>query len=125
RALGVARHRAAEHRHERDAELAARHQAMDAGLRRLEDIARERGLSDEVAAVLRAQHDARKQRYPESMDHGVELAALGAELRLELIAVEREYLFQLLRDGKITDESRRRIERELDLEEASIFCRKG
>src|SRR5207248_3924511 len=28
RALGVARHRAAEHRHERDAELAARHQAM-------------------------------------------------------------------------------------------------
>ena len=59
------------------------------------------------------------------MDDGVELAALGAELRLELIAVEREYLFDLLRDGKITDESRRRLERELDLEEESIFCRKG
>ena len=108
----------------RYAELAARHQAMDAGLRRLEDIARERGLSDEVAAVLRAQHDARKQRYPKSMDDGIELAALGAELRLELIAVEREYLFQLLRDGKITDESRRRLERDLDLEEAAILARR-
>ena len=54
----------------------------------------------------------------------MEVAALSAELRLELIAVEREYLYQLLRDGKLTDESRRRIERELDLEEASIACRK-
>jgi len=31
----------------------------------------------------------------------------------------------LLRDGKITDESRRQIERELDLEEQLITCRKG
>src|SRR5438105_4733578 len=123
--LGVARHRAAERRRERDAELTARHQAMEAGLRRLEELARERGLSDEVAAVLRARHDARRQQYPKSMEDGVELAALGADLRLELIAVEREYLYGLLRDGKITDESRRRLERELDLEEASIFCRKG
>ena len=105
-------------------ELAARHEAMEAGLRRLEELARERGLSDEVAGVLRARHDARRQQYPKSMEDGVELAALGADLRLELIAVEREYLYGLLRDGKITDESRRRLERELDLEEASIFCRK-
>jgi CPA1 family monovalent cation:H+ antiporter len=97
---------------------------MDAGLRRLEEIARERGLSEEVRRVLRARHDARRQQYPKSLEDGVELAALGAKLRLELIAVEREHLFQLLRDGKITDESRRRIERDLDLEEASIFCRK-
>jgi CPA1 family monovalent cation:H+ antiporter len=44
---------------------------------------------------------------------------------MELIEVEREFLYQLLRDGKITDESRRRIERELDLEEASIACKPG
>jgi len=37
-----------------------------------------------------------------------------------LIAAEREYIFRLLRDGQITDEARRRIERELDLEEAGI-----
>ena len=35
------------------------------------------------------------------------------------------FLYQMLRDGKLTDESRRRIERELDLEEESIACRKG
>ena len=29
-----------------------------------------------------------------------------------------------VRDGLITDEARRRIERELDLEEASIACKK-
>jgi CPA1 family monovalent cation:H+ antiporter len=123
--LGVARHRAAEHRREHNAELAARRQAMEAGFRRLEEIARERGLSGEVAAILRARHEARTQQYPKSLEDGVEVAALSAKLRLELIAVEREHLYQLLRDGKITDESRRRLERELDLEEAGIFCREG
>src|SRR6266566_4155040 len=34
--------------------------------------------------------------------------------------VEREYIFRLLQNGQITDEARRRIERELDLEEAGI-----
>src|SRR6266446_4212157 len=48
--LGVARHRATEHRREHDAELAARHEALDAGLRRLEELVRERDLPDEVAA---------------------------------------------------------------------------
>ena len=48
----------------------------------------------------------------------------AAELRLELIAAEREYIYGLLQRGEITDEARRRIERELDLEEASIACKK-
>jgi hypothetical protein len=30
----------------------------------------------------------------------------------------------MLREGKITDESRRKVERELDLEEAIIACKK-
>ena len=44
-------------------------------------------------------------------------------LRIELIAAEREFIYQLLQRGEITDEGRRRIERELDLEEASIACK--
>ena len=123
--LGVTRRRGEEYKQEREAELAARYEAMDAGFRRLEEIAKERRLPEEVPALLRARHDARRQQFPNSMTDGMEVAALSAELRLELIAVEREYLYQLLRDGKLTDESRRRIERELDLEEASIFCKKG
>jgi len=40
-----------------------------------------------------------------------------------LIATERKFIHILLRDGKITDETRRRIERDLDLEEASLSNR--
>jgi monovalent cation/hydrogen antiporter len=42
---------------------------------------------------------------------------------MDLIKAEREYIYQLLRDGKINDETRRKIERELDLEEAIIACK--
>jgi CPA1 family monovalent cation:H+ antiporter len=122
--LGLARHREKEQRQERSAELAARHDAMDAGLRRLEELVRERGLPEEVAAGLRERAHTRRQQFPRSLTDGNELTALGAQLRTELISAERAHLYQLLRDGKINDESRRRIERELDLEEASIACKK-
>jgi hypothetical protein len=36
-------------------------------------------------------------------------------------SAEREYIYRLSREGKITDEARRRIERE---QEASIACKK-
>ena len=49
---------------------------------------------------------------------------LSNNLRLELIAAERDFLYELLRDGKITDKSRRRLERDLDLEEAAILARR-
>ena len=55
---------------------------------------------------------------------GLDVALAVAELRSNLIAVEREYIYQLLRVGRITDEARRRIERELDLEEEGIACKK-
>ena len=54
------------------------------------------------------------------MSDGLDAASVAADLRAELIAAEREYIYRLLQDGRITDEARRRIERELDLEEASI-----
>jgi CPA1 family monovalent cation:H+ antiporter len=44
-------------------------------------------------------------------------------LTRELISAERKFIHALLRDGKITDEVRRRIERDLDLEEASLANR--
>jgi len=45
------------------------------------------------------------------------------DLTRELIAKERKFIHALLRDGKIADERRRRIERDLDLEEASLSNR--
>ena len=52
-----------------------------------------------------------------------DVSAAGTELTRELIAAERKFIHVLLRDGKITDETRRRIERDLDLEEASLANR--
>jgi CPA1 family monovalent cation:H+ antiporter len=89
----------------------------------LDEFARENELPDIVAAALRARDDTRRQLSPRNGTDEQDYAELGATLRLKLIAAEREYVYQLLREGKITDESRRRIEHELDLEEASIQAR--
>ena len=44
-------------------------------------------------------------------------------MRLRLIGVEREVLHRLLREGRLAAEARRRLERELDLEEAYLSMR--
>jgi CPA1 family monovalent cation:H+ antiporter len=86
----------------------------------LEQLAADRGISPEVLAVLRARHDYRAVRFPDPTSNQPDAALAAADLRSELIAAEREYIFRLLQDGRITDDARRRIERELDLEEAGI-----
>ena len=72
---------------------------------------------------MRARHDYRVGRLPRNTGDGLKGAFVAAELRTELIAAERAYIYRLLQDGRITDEARRRIERELDLEEASVACK--
>ena len=47
-----------------------------------------------------------------------EPAADAARLQLRLIAAERSTVTRLYEENRISDEARRRIERELDLEEA-------
>ena len=42
------------------------------------------------------------------------------EIELVLIAAERERINELYRQGTLKDEARRRLERELDLREASL-----
>jgi CPA1 family monovalent cation:H+ antiporter len=75
-------------------------------------------------AILRARHEYRAGRLPRTTADETGASAVAADLRMELIAAEREYIYRLLQDGKITDEARRHIERELDLEEASIACKR-
>jgi CPA1 family monovalent cation:H+ antiporter len=123
RALGLTRDGVAERDRERAEELRARHGARDVAERRLDKLAADGDVAPDVAAALAARNAQRTQQMPKRVDDGFEAAAENARLRLELIKAEREYLHQLLREGKITDESRRRLERELDLEEASIACK--
>ena len=122
--LGLARARADEDRREHEAELAARWGALDIARSRLDELASETDVPSEVLTVLRAHDDYRSGRLPRSVTDGVETAAMTGDLRTELIGAEREYFYRLLQQGQITDESRRRLERELDLEEAIIAGRR-
>jgi CPA1 family monovalent cation:H+ antiporter len=122
--LGVGDEGRAERRREEEAELTARNEAIRAARQHLEKIAGERNLSAAVVEFLNARHDHRARLIPSDLDGGRAALRLSNDLRLELIAAEREFLQQLLRDGKITDESRRRLERDLDLEEAAILARR-
>jgi len=122
--LGLARHAADERQRERKAELDARSQALDVAQDRLGQVAADGKISAEALAILRARHDYRAGRLVEHKADGNDAAATAAELRTQLIAAEREFIYRLLQQGQITDEARRRIERELDLEEAGIACKK-
>ena len=90
---------------------------------RLQEIAAERNLPEEAAELLSTYHDNLRRQFPKSMSDGVERAALTDGIRLELIEAERQHLHRMLREGRITDELRRRIERELDLEEVALTGR--
>ena len=122
--LGVNRDRRTERRREQEAELAARNAAIEASRRHLERLAGERNLSAEAVEFLNARHDHRSRLIPSNLDDGREAIHSHNDIRLELIAAERNFLYELLRDGKITDETRRRLERDLDLEEATILARR-
>jgi CPA1 family monovalent cation:H+ antiporter len=122
--LGVADAGRSEHVAEHESEIAARREALEAALKSLDAITADRELSDEVVRLLRARHEIRISQLPDSLDPDrYEVTATGTTLTRELIAAERKFIHVLLRDGKITDEIRRRIERDLDLEEASLANR--
>ena len=122
--LGVASDGRSEHLAEHEAEIAARRDALATALQSLEAMTDNRELSDEVVRLLRARHEIRTGQLPDSLDPDRHDATiLGAELTRELIAIERKCIHTLLRNGSITDETRRRIERDLDLEEAGLANR--
>jgi len=118
--LGLGRHAADERDREQQAELAARADALQLAQMRLESLVANKQIAPEVLAVLRARHDDRFGRLPNPGSDRFDPAAAAANVRSDLIALERQYIYGLLREGRITDEARRRIERELDLEEAAI-----
>jgi Na+/H+ antiporter len=122
--LGVAQAGRAEHLAEHESEIAARREALGVALKSLEAMTDDRDLSDEVVKLLRARHEIRANQLPGSLDPAAhDASAAGTALTRELIAAERKFIHVLLRDGRITDETRRRIERDLDLEEASLANR--
>jgi Na+/H+ antiporter len=122
--LGIGAAGRDEHVAEHEQEIAARREALAVALKSLDAMTDDRELSEEVVKLLRARHEIRANQLPASLDPDAhEVTAQGTALTRELIGAERKFIHRLLRDGKITDETRRRIERDLDLEEASLANR--
>jgi CPA1 family monovalent cation:H+ antiporter len=121
--LGITRLGLEERSGEVQSELEARVAALEQVESRLEKFIKERELPDEVIALLRTRNQSRRQILPGNMADGLDHMRQSAALKKELIDAERDFIYQLLRDGKITDEARRRIEYELDLEEAGVANR--
>src|SRR5580658_461459 len=122
--LGLAKHAAEERRREHEAEVTARSQALNVGHERLKQIVADGRVSPDALKILHARYEYRAGRLPRHKADGSEADLVAAEIRMELISAEREYIYKMLQDGLITDEARRRIERELDLEEASVACKR-
>jgi CPA1 family monovalent cation:H+ antiporter len=123
RRLGLANVGRREHGAARAEEFKARRQAIQTAIERLDHLAAERELPEEVVRPLRAQHRDRLKRVQERSDGDDghrKLIECVDEIEFTLIATERELINDLYRRGKLRDEARRRIERELDLRDASL-----
>jgi CPA1 family monovalent cation:H+ antiporter len=121
RVLGLANAGERELRTDRIEEIVARRRAIEAAIERLDQLAAERGLPDGVVERLRTTHQERLRHFQRA--HGREetdLTVPADEIELMLIAVERERINELYRQGALKDEARRRLERELDLREANL-----
>ena len=123
RALGLANAGRREHHADRVEEFSARRLAVEAALERLDELATERGLEADVVQPLRVRHRERLNHVAHRSD-GDEghrnLIERHDEVEFLLIAAERQRINDLYRNGKLKDEARRRIERELDLREAHL-----
>jgi monovalent cation/hydrogen antiporter len=124
RKLGMTQDVADERQRESQDELNVRLGALDVAQHQLETLAADSTIAEEAITVLRARHEFRSGRLPASAAEPGDIAMATAELRTKLITAERKYIYRMLQEGRITDEGRRRIERELDLEEAGIACKK-
>ncbi len=118
--LGLARETSAERSRERKDEWAARNEVLNFAQGQLRAFASDGRADDGVLALLDAHHRSRVGRAPGVDQSAIEAARVAAQLRLELINTERQYIHELLRSGRLNDEARRRMERELDLEEAVL-----
>ena len=103
------------------AETLARKKALDAVLARLEALDASPDSARPAVAALQKFHGERRARLLAELDPAVTPEPLDVvAMRLDLIAVERRAIGEAYARNQITDESRRRLERAFDLEEASV-----
>jgi CPA1 family monovalent cation:H+ antiporter len=104
--------------------------AAEAALARLEELADEGWVRKDTTARMRDLYEYRRRRFaaryseqPESGEEGddyEERSLAYQRFRRELLGAERVVLLRLRSEGRISDEVRRRVERDLDLEDARL-----
>ncbi len=103
----------------------ARIHAAEAALARLDELMDEDWVRPETAERLRGLYGFRRSRFLARVD-GEDDGAIERQstdfqrLRRELLEAERAAVVGLRRDGRISDEVMRRVERDLDLEDARL-----
>jgi monovalent cation/hydrogen antiporter len=106
-------------------EAKARIHAASAALLRLDELADEDWVRPDTAERVRGGYDFRRDRFSARLD-GHDRGSIEARsqdfqrLRRELLSAERAAVQELRRSGEISDEVARRVERDLDLEDARL-----
>ena len=102
-------------------EVAARVTGIEAVLERLTELERD-GAGPRSIATLRRAHEDRRVDFIQTGDETIDGAPVvdSAGVQLQLIAAERASIAAQFAAGKLTDEARRRIEREFDLADAMV-----
>jgi NhaP-type Na+/H+ or K+/H+ antiporter len=127
RRLGLAGDVADEEREE----IEARRLAAEAGLGRIDELKDEDWVREDTAERMRDLYEFRRRRFAarlagqsedgeEDGDNYEERSQAYQRFRRELLGAEREELLKLRDQGRLNDETRRRIERDLDLEDARL-----
>jgi monovalent cation/hydrogen antiporter len=103
----------------------ARILASEAALARLAELVDEDWVRDDTAERMRGLYDFRRSRFQARLD-GEDDGAIEQRsadyqrLRRELLEAERAAIVDLRREGRISDDVMRRVERDLDLEDARL-----
>jgi CPA1 family monovalent cation:H+ antiporter len=123
RALGLANAGLRELQARRVEEFQTREEAIEAAGQRLDKLEADADVPADIIARLRALQRYRMEQVrmrncgdDEERRH----VAMGDEFELELIAAERDLINGKYRDGALKDETRRRLEHELDLRDAQL-----
>lgn len=106
-------------------ESKARLRAADAAIRRIEELIDEEWVREDTARRMRALYEYRIRRFSAHFDDeddgDMEVGSLAYQrLRREVLNAERGEIIRLRNQGFINDEEMRRIERDLDLEDARL-----
>jgi monovalent cation/hydrogen antiporter len=120
RALGVE----SDHLDEKE-DSKARIKAAEAALARLEELTGEDWVREDTAGRLRGLYNFRRDRFASRFDSesdgAIEEQSLNYQrLRRELLEAERSAIVELRRQGVINDDAMRRLQLDLDLEDARL-----